>query len=247
MLAALLAPPGAANEMHKSPSSAALIEQAQRFEHGEGVAKDYAKAAELYCAAARQGDPEAAVRLGWMYANGRGVERDDAIAAAAFERAASQGHAHARRLVKLIRADAPHLPECMMPVALAVPAPTALAAPDPVAPSAESEVSDALERWRAAWSGRDADTYLAAYGPGFVVPRGRSRTQWERERRVRIAGKNWIEVTVDDLRISIEGEIAIARFRQDYRSDRYADRGEKTLGFAKGATGWLIERESSDD
>ena len=57
---------------------------ARAYEHGEGVPKDPARAAALYCEAARDGDADAQYGLGWMYANGRGVARDDAVAASLF-------------------------------------------------------------------------------------------------------------------------------------------------------------------
>jgi len=81
------------------------MEWAQRYEHGEGVAQDYGRALQLYCAAARRGHVMAQYQLGWMYANGRGVEHDDARAAAWFRLAAAQGDAPAQRM--LARVDDP--------------------------------------------------------------------------------------------------------------------------------------------
>ena len=71
----------------------ALREAARAAENGEGVAKDLARAAQLYCDGARHGDAEAQFSLGWMYANARGLPRDDATAAFFFKLAAAQGHA----------------------------------------------------------------------------------------------------------------------------------------------------------
>ena len=51
----------------------ARTELAVRYEHAEGVAKDFQKANRLYCLAARQGYADAQFKLGWVYANGRGV------------------------------------------------------------------------------------------------------------------------------------------------------------------------------
>lgn len=56
---------------------AVQTEWAARYEHGEGVTQDFARAMRLYCAAARRGHVAAQYQLGWMYANGRGVARDD--------------------------------------------------------------------------------------------------------------------------------------------------------------------------
>jgi hypothetical protein len=96
-----------------NPAAAGLTAQALAYEHGEGVPKDARKAAELYCAAARDGDAEATFGLGWMYANGRGVEHDDAVAVALFARAAEAGHTQARKLLGVIGAERGELPSCM--------------------------------------------------------------------------------------------------------------------------------------
>ena len=78
------------------------FEQALRFEHGEGVRQDYARALELYCEAAAQGDARAYFNLGWMYANGRGVPRDGGIAAGWWRKAADAGLVEAANLVHLL-------------------------------------------------------------------------------------------------------------------------------------------------
>jgi hypothetical protein len=90
-----------------------LRTEARAFEHGEGVQKNVPRAVELYCAAARLGDPEAQFSLGWIYANGRGVPRDDRLASVFFNLAASQGHEHAARMQQFV-GDAPEgTPECL--------------------------------------------------------------------------------------------------------------------------------------
>lgn len=90
-----------------------LRAQAVAHEHGEGVSKDSARAAMLYCQAARLGDPEAQYALGWMIANGRGVPRDDSVAAGLFHLAAAQGHQHADRMLTLLNASDARTPECV--------------------------------------------------------------------------------------------------------------------------------------
>ena len=101
------------------PSSndpASLTRLAQRFEHAEGVPKDFQKANELYCRAAKAGHAEAQFRMGWIYANGRGVPRDDGVAAVLFVMAAEQGHEYARRLLQYVRAQPnTELPPCLLP------------------------------------------------------------------------------------------------------------------------------------
>jgi hypothetical protein len=93
-----------------------LTRLAQRYEHAEGVEKDFVKANQLYCRAAKAGHSEAQFRLGWIYANGRGVQRDDGVAAVLFVMAAEQGHEYARRLLQYVRAQPnTQLPSCLMP------------------------------------------------------------------------------------------------------------------------------------
>ena len=87
--------------------------EARAYEHGEGVARDPARAAHLYCTAARAGDAEAQFSLGWMYANGRGVARDDAMAAFFFNLAAQQDHRHAQRMLRYVGEPVSSLPACM--------------------------------------------------------------------------------------------------------------------------------------
>ena len=85
-----------------------------RFEHGEGVPRDFDAAVRLYCHAARAGNADASYRLGWMYANARGVARDDARAAAWFALAASAGDAHAQRMLERLGEPTARA-ECMRP------------------------------------------------------------------------------------------------------------------------------------
>ncbi|RJP68867.1 MAG: lytic transglycosylase [Comamonadaceae bacterium] len=87
-------------------------EQAQGYEHGEGVARDTAAAIALYCRAALAGDAVSAYNLGWIYANGRGTPRHDGYASHWFARAALLGDALAEQMHK--RLDTPaDKPECV--------------------------------------------------------------------------------------------------------------------------------------
>ncbi|MEE8530340.1 MAG: lytic transglycosylase, partial [Nitrosomonadaceae bacterium] len=59
----------------ENPKELVLI--ALKYEHAEGVRQNHAKAALLYCKAAKMGDADAQFFLGWMYTNGRGVLKND--------------------------------------------------------------------------------------------------------------------------------------------------------------------------
>ncbi len=140
--AILLACPAAVAELlAEAPAGGALIqmlrEEAAGYEAGEGVDKDGARAAALYCQAARLGDAESQYRLGWMYANGSGVQRSDGVAAFFFQIAAEQGLEQARHMLAVVGGPTQDVPECMRdedPVAASPPVSPVLAASPPAAP-----------------------------------------------------------------------------------------------------------------
>ena len=102
-----------------------LRTQALALENGEGIARDAAAAAKLYCEAARLGDAASQFNLGWMYSNGRGVERSDQWAAFFFHAAAEQGYEQAQRMLAQVGGPPTYVPECMRepdPPKLATPA-----------------------------------------------------------------------------------------------------------------------------
>jgi hypothetical protein len=107
------AQPAGAADQAIAERARALVESAIRYEHAEGMTRDYARAQALYCAAARLDDPDAMLRMGWMYANGRGLPRDDSIANSLFRRAAAAGSEMGARLAQLIHGDGEKLPDCL--------------------------------------------------------------------------------------------------------------------------------------
>lgn len=100
--------------LEHSGSPKDLVSMAVKYEHAEGVPKDYDKAVALYCRAAKSGYPEAQYALAWMYANGRGVKKDDSIAAQLFTMAADKGHVYAREMMHYTSiSTASALPDCL--------------------------------------------------------------------------------------------------------------------------------------
>jgi soluble lytic murein transglycosylase-like protein len=97
--------------------------EALAYEHGDGVPRDPVRAAELYCRAARHGDPEAQFSLAWMLTNSRGIERNDAQAAHLFAAAAEQGMAQAQNMVASMGTPIGPPPPCLQQPAADLPAP----------------------------------------------------------------------------------------------------------------------------
>jgi hypothetical protein len=103
-----------ATETAPAPAQIAeLRREAIALEHGDGVPRDGSRAADLYCQAARLGDPDSPFDLGWMYANGRGVARDDGLAASFFRIAAERGVEQASNMLRLLGEPSVALPDCM--------------------------------------------------------------------------------------------------------------------------------------
>lgn len=131
------------------------------------------------------------------------------------------------------------------PAASSTPPPSA---PAPAAPSpsanASKDAEAAVRAWARAWAAKDVKGYLAAYGKEFDPPGNASRSAWETERRQRIGGKSKITLKLDSLTVSVNGDKAIAKFRQDYKADALAVSSRKTLDLVKSGDRWLIVRES---
>lgn len=126
------------------------------------------------------------------------------------------------------------------PVEKAAPAP---AKPSGDAAGAESEVIGAVQGWAAAWSKKDVKAYLGYYAPDFQTPNGMPRKTWETERQQRIDKPGKIQVSVADVKVSINGDKATAKFRQDYKSATLSSSAGKTLILIRVGGKWLIQQE----
>ncbi len=113
----------------------------------------------------------------------------------------------------------------------------------PVTVSGEADVSKALQGWASAWSNKDVKTYLGYYASGFQTPNGMTRKAWEAERTQRIDKPGKLQVSVDDIKVSIAGDKATVKFRQHYVSATLKSSASKTLVFVKSGSKWLIQQE----
>ncbi len=144
---------------------------------------------------------------------------------------------------------APPAPVAAAPAATVKPAAPAAAptpAPAPVAASggnANQEINAAVQSWAAAWSAKNTPDYFNAYGKDFEAPGGR-RT-WEEERKKRIIGKSKISVKLSDVAITVNGNKAQAKFRQEYNADALAVSSRKTLDLVKAGDRWVIVKETA--
>jgi tetratricopeptide (TPR) repeat protein len=109
----------------------------------------------------------------------------------------------------------------------------------------EAEVAATVNAWARAWAKQDSKAYLASYGKAFKVPGGKSRSDWETERRQRIEAPSKIEVRVDSLAVKVDGNNATAKFRQHYKSNIVSANSSKTLVLTKTDGAWQIVDEKS--
>ena len=130
-------------------------------------------------------------------------------------------------------------PPVSSPVAAAV-----VATPETATSSANKEVQAAVRAWASAWSARNVKGYLAAYSKDFNPPGTMNRADWESERRQRIVSKSKISVKLDNLTVSVNGNKASAKFRQDYKANGLATSSRKSLELVKSGDRWLIVKES---
>lgn len=150
-------------------------------------------------------------------------------------------------------------PAAATPAPTATPAPAVAAAATPAAPApapakpsapaeapnhANKDVEAAVRNWAKAWAARDVKGYLAAYGRDFATPSGTSRSAWEEERRQRITSKSKISVKLENLSVSVNGNKATAKFRQDYKANELAVSSRKALDLVKSGDRWVIIRET---
>ncbi|APW43215.1 tetratricopeptide repeat protein [Rhodoferax saidenbachensis] len=139
-------------------------------------------------------------------------------------------------------------PVASAPVTVAPPAATT-PTPAPTPPAATNtgvkEAEAAVRAWAAAWAAKDVKGYLGAYGKEFDPPGSKTRSDWEEERRQRITTKATITVRLSNLHVTVNGNKATAKFRQDYKSGSLAVSSQKTLDLVKNGERWQIVKESN--
>ena len=140
-----------------------------------------------------------------------------------------------------------------------------------VVPAAQAcsvpEVTSRLNDWATAWRQKDVDNYLKFYSDKFTPEPPMDKKTWEKNRRERLSTNGKIGLKVNDLVVTCNGNIATAKFKQDYSVTTYkikktvdtgcevcnmkripivdySDSVNKELQFEHGSNGqWLILKE----
>jgi tetratricopeptide (TPR) repeat protein len=133
------------------------------------------------------------------------------------------------------------------PASTASVAPSAAPAttPSPANTNAVADAEAAVQAWAKAWAAKDVKAYLASYGGDFDPQGSITRSAWEAERRQRITSKSKISVRLENLTVTVSGNTAVAKFRQDYKANGLAVSSRKTLELLRTGDRWMIIKEST--
>ncbi len=152
--------------------------------------------------------------------------------------------------------------------AIPVPSPAANAAVAPVIPSpalatakpaavnpavaetanigGNEAVLNALQDWAKAWSARNANQYLAMYAKDFKTPKNETRSDWESQRRDRLAKPQPIIVSISNAKVTLLNDThASVSFVQSYSSGALKATTRKTLEMIRNNGIWQIRLERS--
>lgn len=103
-----------------------------------------------------------------------------------------------------------------------------------------------VRQWATAWAGgtNTFSGYEALYAPGFRSEyRQLDRAGWLADKRDKAARSLCLQVQATDISAKPDGDAVIVTFTQTFTSDRWCDRGAKTLRLVPSGASWLIASE----
>jgi adhesin transport system outer membrane protein len=130
------------------------------------------------------------------------------------------------------------------------------------------EVTSRVNNWADAWRHKDYETYIKFYADKFTPEPPLSRDDWAAQRKQRLSTSGKINLEINNLKVTCDGDKAKAEFNQDYSVTTYkllkkakdgagcevcvakrvatkgfADKVDKELQFEKIGSQWQIVRE----
>jgi outer membrane protein, adhesin transport system len=106
----------------------------------------------------------------------------------------------------------------------------------------QEDVGKLVNKWLVSWKSGDMKTYRSCYASDFQSKEKNLDAWVSYKTNVYQKSKN-VNINIDNLQISAEGNIATAVFTQDYSSSILKDLGTKTLELRKINDEWAIYRE----
>jgi hypothetical protein len=106
----------------------------------------------------------------------------------------------------------------------------------------EEDVRNLVNKWLTSWQSGDMKTYHSCYASDFQSNRMNLNAWVSNKTNVRKNSKN-VNISINDLLISVDVNTATAVFTQSYSSSIFKDSGKKTLELRKINDEWKICRE----
>jgi ketosteroid isomerase-like protein len=102
-----------------------------------------------------------------------------------------------------------------------------------------------IEKWKTYWENKEIEKYIQCYSDDFETE-GTDKQGWKKIKHALNEQYKNIKVTLTNAEISVrnEGKEAEVSLLQHYRSDRYNDKGLKTLLLKKEKREWRIVSEN---
>ncbi|MHB8907750.1 MAG: L,D-transpeptidase family protein [Syntrophales bacterium] len=111
------------------------------------------------------------------------------------------------------------------------------------------EIRNFMDAWRKAWESGDTGRYLSYYSKDFINSEGMRFEAFKRYKERVNSGKKFIRVNTAEMAIIMpqerEGQVAVVRFIQKYRSNNFDADSKKLFYLKKGQKGWAIFGESA--
>jgi len=121
---------------------------------------------------------------------------------------------------------------------------TAQAAAVPAPAGTPTPPEAMLERWLKDWESKNVDAYLAHYDVSFLPGSGKTRQDWEAERRRRIAEAVSIKLRMENLEITQQSPIKVtAVFTEILEINGKKKTTEKQLELIRDGKEWYIQEE----
>ncbi|MDD5524208.1 MAG: TolC family protein, partial [Smithella sp.] len=106
----------------------------------------------------------------------------------------------------------------------------------------KKDVEKLVNKWLVSWKSGDMETYRSCYASDFQS-KGKNLNDWISYKTNVQKKSNNIDININDLQISLDGNTALAVFVQNYSSSILKDSGTKTLELKKINGEWNIYKE----
>lgn len=110
----------------------------------------------------------------------------------------------------------------------------------------QQEIMQAIEKWRFDWESMNVDNYLSNYDKNFWSA-SHNLKSWSARKRYLAQHKTFQSVNISDVSVllypkikSINEQVAVVRFQQDYNSNNFKSEMSKRLYLKKSKQGWKI-------